>query len=914
MFYGKRGQITAVMMLIVLLALGAGMYFYLRSTSEVARIDTDSAVLEKVPTQFEPITTFIADCLYKTAEEGALKIGSTGGYVSIEDSSLNGNAKIGNSFVPFTKSGNSKVVYWRAYDENSNSFLSKAPPLKGASNSIENQLESYIEAKIDSCLENFNQFKEQGFSFELPKKNAKVSVSSGGIYAELDYPVKISRAGTTSQIRKFAARVPVNLEKIFEIANEIARIENEQVFFEKVTNALLSIYSGDNPRPPPKDDIYTSFAPKIWVRSDVEREFKTIIQQYFSTFNIKPQGTQGADPYFTIPIPSDISQVADLGGLKVRFSYLYEGDFGWPFKMDICGNEVCRTESCAGGFPFPCQSMLSSYDIEFPVLVEITQEGAIKQNDYVFRFFLQSKIKNNYPMEAGLKVQDVGAAYFSSICDSSRRNSREITINVDNSKTGEPVAEAPLYFSVADESCLLGATDEKGELKTKLPSSTIGAVISTATDSGRFIGKSVNFDAGLSAENEVSIDVHPIINRKVNLQKYVYWKNTWWELRKTPRNLEDEEHAIISMTRRTEPDRSPFSVVFELDGGKNPDDYPVVGLAEGEYDADIILFKKDIVVIPKSTESIFWGFKKFTIPEVNFGIPPEGTTHIAKIEKLDKGGSRTYTVKCIDKSKYNPSNPQDFDYSAELTTEITLAPKQKAPDGQMSIVSRTKNDFKSREVYLAVETNADAECRHREDTKKDYLNPDGDEYKNYEPFDTSGLVHASKLTLDDGDHSFYVICREKVPNSKWVEIGQGNSIKLSAKNGIAREEADANPIIISFPGNPAEKTFENKEAIISAETSQETLCYYADSTNGKSDDEDYKPMGIPKETDFVEGGYKGKIIIEDLEDKNDAFTFYALDMGIDDTPQDKRSIGDLEHWSDVEGRSKVLENFLQPKG
>lgn len=934
--FSKKSQVTIfIIAAIVLLAVGGVSYYYV---TEIKAKEEQPKVLiaQKVPVEFEPVKSYITNCLYRTAEEALVKIGETGGYVSIDTPSLNGNANIGRAFVSFTPDSQHKVVYWRYYD--GNKIDSKMPPLRkseeGTMNkkgqSIESQIEKYVETEIDTCLDSFKPF--EGFTFTPKgKRKAAVTVAESDVAVQLDFPLEVSRQNSIVEMKQFFASVPLNFKKIYELAKQIRAIEDTDNFLEKYANLIISLTTGDNPRPPPKYDVFFSYTPKIWINHNVESEFKKIVEQQFTQIQIVKEDANIRDPFPNGILVTLIGPAASLiDGTDVSFKALPEI---WPFKFDICGRQLCKSASCSGALPvFPCQRINFNYNIEFPVLVEITQQNALNQKPYRFRYFLQSVIKDNYPVGEGLSSPPSITAFssVSQLCDATTWGSDEITIRVVNLTSTPTNVEGALisYTVIGRENCLLGQTNEKGELKTTMPSGTaFGALTAEMAD---MISKTVNYDAGHSSPNEVEIQLIPTVPKKFSVKKRVYKKIGNWFLDSFSQDLNDNEKALVTL-KRVAKDRDGninYSVFAEFQGGTrgaSPHDFPTINIAEGEYEADIQLILSDVVKIPKSKRKFggvnlgiaTLGEKEVEIPEINFGIAPEGNLHIAKLDKVSSG-SHSYKIKCVDKSLVKDINnppPNIFTHFGPVSINANPA------TGSLNIQSVGITSFKSREAYLAVETGREAECRYRDMTNpnKAKVNPnviisppDKPErygYEEYNKVDTSSLLHIAHLNLQAGQSKFEVICREKnLPNAEW-DIGP--EIILDVADDYAlNDKQPENPITVS---SLTPNSFASHEALIAVETDQYTSCYYAELKHDGSNpsDSDYIAMGIEKDSQFIEGGFKGKINIKSTEDF-DEIIFFALDMGVDDIAQQARTIEDLEQLSNVEEKSQHASSWLQP--
>src|SRR3989344_5908608 len=172
----KKAQVTVFIIIGILLLAGAGTFFYIaKKTSQESKLEAEIKVSEEqVPTQFGPIKKYAEDCAYSVAVDGLKLVGQQGGYVSFDDNKLNTESFLTtpnpteSDAVRFSPNSNLKTAYWWYLKSangctNNCQFATKRPELREEPNSIEKQLERYVDAKYRECINNFEQFKEQGF-------------------------------------------------------------------------------------------------------------------------------------------------------------------------------------------------------------------------------------------------------------------------------------------------------------------------------------------------------------------------------------------------------------------------------------------------------------------------------------------------------------------------------------------------------------------------------------------------------------------------------------------------------------------------------------------------------------------------------------------------------------------------------
>ncbi|MEK6827915.1 MAG: hypothetical protein AABX78_01050, partial [Nanoarchaeota archaeon] len=170
----KKSQTTIFMIIGILIVISGVVFFY--STQKAAKpFEPEIKIVqEQIPVEFDPIKNYANDCAYSLGAEGLRIIGEQGGYISFADKTLNKESfaitknPTESDAVYFTKDSDLRIPYWWYLKSANNcrgdcKFASKRPELRQADNSIEKQLERYVDSKFKECLNNFEPFIEQGF-------------------------------------------------------------------------------------------------------------------------------------------------------------------------------------------------------------------------------------------------------------------------------------------------------------------------------------------------------------------------------------------------------------------------------------------------------------------------------------------------------------------------------------------------------------------------------------------------------------------------------------------------------------------------------------------------------------------------------------------------------------------------------
>ncbi len=497
MLKNKKAQITVFMIIGIILLFSSAIAIYIKN--QVAGVSEEFvAEAEQVPLEAQPIKLFVEDCMKKVGSEAVVQLGIHGGYIDPRDIQLSGGKTFMIGISPTEsdalsvfESDKAIMPYWwylqSANDCSGNCRLdSHRPSLKkGTEPSIEGQVDKYIEAHIKRCLNDFEQFKIQGFDIsENGEIKSDTKVTENEVVFFLTYPITVTLEGRKTEVSNFFTKIDVDLKDIYELATDLLSLETDDFFLETHTMNLIAMYStptSEDKIPPLADASIGIGDYKIWTRTEtqskIERNVLTVgipMLQVKGTKNyiIRQMVTKNSEGEYvfdavgqglvekTTIVLENASRYSELG---VDFTYL---DW-WPTYLNINDQEVLTPSSVQGS------SFLSFigindysfwYDISFPVMVTIRDYDALNRKGYTFRFPIEVNIRDNnhtaptyvnFAVDAGNKIS----------CDASQRNSDEISIETKDAITGLPVT-ARVDFILGEQACLIGMTKLNSENKT----------------------------------------------------------------------------------------------------------------------------------------------------------------------------------------------------------------------------------------------------------------------------------------------------------------------------------------------------------------------------------------------------------------------------------------------------------------
>ncbi len=498
MLEGKRSQITIFIIVGIIILFSTALVFYIKGQIVGAEIPTFSPITEEVPVEFQPIQTYVTDCITQVGTRAIQNIGAQGGWVSLDNMTLNG----GEMFVDFdiapTRSElvsvlGSKVPYWWYMKsdnlcESNCEFASKRPEMysgerdgaKRAPNdqSIEAQIDRYVNLNLRRCLNKFERFTQQGFDIKegTGELITTTTIADQDVVISLYYPLDMAKGDSKKQTSRYFSRINVNLRDIYNLAEEITNAEIKGNFTEYHTLQLIAIHSGRNKDIPPMSGGI-SFNPadlNYWIEPQVKETIeRDILPTYVQA--LKLYDTRGFELYLADCTGISNMQCAVQQGLLNSFVlnldltkyYNYYTDFFYlssmPSYLHITprNGAVIMPSLVTSDMTFIQMSMRDFrflYDISYPVVVRLEDPEAFDNDGFVFTFALETNIRNNRPFgpdKTLLSVPKVGISLFG---NPENWVSGNITIEAQDAEDGKPLPGVIVSYSCAGARAAIGQT------------------------------------------------------------------------------------------------------------------------------------------------------------------------------------------------------------------------------------------------------------------------------------------------------------------------------------------------------------------------------------------------------------------------------------------------------------------------
>ncbi|MCD6589782.1 hypothetical protein J7K74_01170, partial [Candidatus Woesearchaeota archaeon] len=272
----NKAQLSMMMVLglILLIIIGSTIIVVKHLTGTKPPIATEKKKIDEV-------REYTSKCLEEYTKEALIKVGQHGGYIYPKRYgviAIKGFPEFGNGVELVD---GLLIPYWYYTTTNNPcSFETMMPPLEGTSNSIEKQIELYIKENIDECLDNYEQFKEQGFIVSHGDISIDVDFGEEKTLVKMKMPTTINSSGFRANINEYRAELDLPFKKFYDYAYQLAFNEYTDGLFAYSIYRIIQPLSYLEEIPPMglRTDISYLFPDqKFWIRSDVEEKIKGLL-------------------------------------------------------------------------------------------------------------------------------------------------------------------------------------------------------------------------------------------------------------------------------------------------------------------------------------------------------------------------------------------------------------------------------------------------------------------------------------------------------------------------------------------------------------------------------------------------------------------------------------------------------------
>jgi hypothetical protein len=524
----KRGQIALFIIVgivviiavsLVVVTINRGKQSAINSQTETQTVDQD--VL--------PVKAYVESCTKAVAREGLEIMGRNGGYIDLAHmTNIKLNPVIYNSDA--IQIGEDVLPFWRSLDKKNNIVI-KIPPLQKPNglNSIEAQLEFYINAKVNSCF-GFSQFRQYDVIVGKPK--SEVLITTNDVIVKLDMPTIVTdvSTGKKSDIKSFSTYLSINFKQIYDFAAEIVENEANYTFIEKTVLNTISTYSDYDKNALPPVANPTKFgkgsSAVMWDERSVREKIRYDVLDFvraIQIINTKLYVPYGGDDQLSKGMRSSYNyQFVGGKNTNLSASFLYP-DSDIYFSM---GQRFIKGESIVPSYLFffkliPGFDILRytyHYDLSFPVIVKLGDPTAFNYQGYNFNFALEANIRNSVPINSDFNFNPSYQGYSLSIGKESQILNKTITLSVNDRHTKAVLSDAEVNYECG-ESAFIGITDDTGKVIENYPYCAFGGRILVRKTGYASIAVPFNNNKDDKKPLSLTAELWPKVNRTIKIQK-----------------------------------------------------------------------------------------------------------------------------------------------------------------------------------------------------------------------------------------------------------------------------------------------------------------------------------------------------------------------------------------------------------
>jgi hypothetical protein len=611
--FAKRGQITLFIALGIMLLFAVGALIVFKGVG--TGYGNFKPYAEEVPVEIQPIKMFVEQCVKDTAKEGLKLIGAQGGYTDLQSLGVmigpDPTSSEGVEFAPGIY-----VPYWY-YMKSPNSCIGQcffSQHLTPNNEKIQLQLADYIVKNLQYCTRQFSQFPKFTITDSTPEVETNIGTSN--VQVNVLYPLEIVTESRTTKISKFFTILDVNLNKILIAARNIAKIELQYQFLEYNDLELIAAYSDvDKSLLPPFSQTETEMKNVVWTGPDVQKKLQSLFEEKYQLMQAEDalntvEFAVGAD----VPYADTINKIYQnmiipfdsVSGLKVNFHYFSD----WPIYLSLNDNSGIVVPdqimpSFIPGLNMAIERYNTVYDLSHPVVIELEDPNAFKDEGFVFRFAIEANIRGNEPLKFENNPVFALPAESSMLCDINKRNSGDVHLKAVDTLTNKPIEGVNIIFNSID-SCVIGRTDANGELTAQFP---VGIGMLSAVHPEYLPISKEGVETEIDVDKEIGVlRLKPLISKKVEGQ--AIWLNklgnthtyTDWVITSTPAFLVDKQSVMVMLERKRVSDGEPEFKRIAIFDKENPSSS--IDLVEGEYDMRVMTMYDKQVTIPKDLRCI----------------------------------------------------------------------------------------------------------------------------------------------------------------------------------------------------------------------------------------------------------------------------------------------------------------------
>lgn len=411
----KKAQVTIFVIIGIVLIAGAGLFFFFTQNRDSIAVDDFAKDVTTAQPSFKPVQDYVELCMGQITRDALNLIGSHGGYVNPFDTEYEGffiynEGNVGdNDGVLLGDDESTFIPYWvKSTSSVEKDFLDVDLSIPTPSK-VQWQIQQYVDNNLDSCLDNFSSLSNLGFEVvEYEKPISQALLTEDDVAVKTSMKLVLEKDGQTQEFEKFLVRDPIPLLEYLTKASLIAFEEYNSQYLENLVVHLVSYYGRVDSKSLPPMSMYTNDnSALVWTQLQINDQLRSLLNSYVSLFRF--EDTENAwylddsrmsaqeKEFYNSFILSTI--VAPKDNLSINHIFLDWDIYSKVTSPTSDGEIITIIPEELDGFIMKAPESDTYYnffyDVTYPVVVELVDDGLPDGSTYSFLFGLEANVRNN---------------------------------------------------------------------------------------------------------------------------------------------------------------------------------------------------------------------------------------------------------------------------------------------------------------------------------------------------------------------------------------------------------------------------------------------------------------------------------------------------------------------------------------
>ncbi len=200
----KKSQITYFILFSIIIFIAGGFIFYINN-QKIKEVEVHKSY--GITSDIAPVKLYIENCIVETGKNALLYIGKHGGYYKLRN--------------PKLEDSNFNLTYY-LFDN-----IDFSPSL----GYIEKEISNYIDNNLQFCINDFNEFKKQGFDITNHNISTNTKIGTNSISFDVNILIEIRKDKNIQKIDNFNGFInQVNLYNIHNVSKEITYLQYKEPY------------------------------------------------------------------------------------------------------------------------------------------------------------------------------------------------------------------------------------------------------------------------------------------------------------------------------------------------------------------------------------------------------------------------------------------------------------------------------------------------------------------------------------------------------------------------------------------------------------------------------------------------------------------------------------------------------------